>query len=211
MKLASLEGEIWMITDRKGVPDLLTACLNASPFVSAIVLREKDWSFEETADFCNALNEGWDKMSKFQVTPLGFVKPALILNWNGSFDPSSLPIQGLHLGFDLAFSLSKGLQDGRPLLDASPLKIGASIHNQKEWEAVNSLPLDYVILSNIFETPCKPHKQGLGLDGTAAILKTIRADNPAIRAYGLGGLKIQDKAVFTALGLQGIALRSAFF
>lgn len=200
-----------MITDRRGVPDLVKACLKASPFVETIILREKDWSFEDTTHFLKKYHQGWEALALAETLEPPLSKPHLILNWNGTFDPSPLPIQGLHLGADLAAELSSGLREGKELLNKPHWKIGASVHNQKEWEALNSLPLDYVILSNIFETSCKPEKEGLGLEGTAALLCTIRTDCPFLKAYGLGGLKIEDREALTALGLQGIALRSAFF
>lgn len=208
-----------MITDRSQVPDLVRACVAAAPQVSTILLREKDWSFNETAAFCHQLQLALDKAGFADGSPATLsltqsqVKPRLILNWNGLFDPAELPIQGLHLGFELACQLAASPPDGK--LDfqlKKPLwKIGASVHHPKEWDAVCSLPLDYVLLSNVFATPCKPHKEGLGLLGTETLFKVIQRDQPAIQAYALGGLKPQDLERIMALGLQGIALRSAFF
>lgn len=199
MKLAKSKDEIWMITDRSQVPDLVTACLEAASQVSTILIREKDWSLEETSAFCQRLLKGYEK--------------DLILNWNGGFDPSSLPLQGVHLSFDMAYGWACSPSEGPTLLkQKKPLwKIGASVHSEKEWEALKGLPLDYVLLSNVFATTCKPHKAGLGLLETERLCKVIQKDAPSTQVYGLGGLKMADLEKITALGLQGIALRSAFF
>lgn len=204
MKSDNSKGEIWMLTDRHQVPDLVKACLNAATQVSTILIREKDWSFDETAGFCHGLSGALHPAAS---------KPQLILNWNGRFDPTDLPIQGLHLGFDLASTLVTARPECLPLFQKKkPLwKIGASLHSEKEWEAIRSLPLDYVLLSNVFMTSCKPGKEGLGLEGTEKLFKGIQRERPALQAYGLGGLKTSDLEKITALGLQGIALRSAFF
>lgn len=208
-----------MVTDRYRVPDLVSACVAAAHQVSTILIREKDWSFDETAAFCRHLEVALDRAG-FTDGPTATlsstqspVKPRLILNWNGLFDPSPLPIQGLHLGFELACKLAASSPDKYHFFQLKrPLwKIGASVHHQREWEAVRSLPLDYVLLSNVFATPCKPHKEGLGLLGTETLFKAIQGDKPGIQAYALGGLSIQDLDSITDLGLQGIALRSAFF
>lgn len=196
--MANTKGEIWMLTDRHRVPDLTAACLNASAKVSTILIREKDWSLEKTAEFCHGLVH---------------TQPRLILNWNGTFDPTDLPIQGIHLGFELAQNMALPKNECLTILkNKKPLwKIGASVHSQNEWDIIKKLPLDYVLLSNVFETPCKPNKVGLGLNGLASLFEYVQMSNPLIQAYALGGLKTQDLEPITTLGLRGIVLRSAFF
>ncbi len=200
--MARDSGEVWMITDSRQVPNLAANCLFHAPQVDAIVIREKDWSRDQISDFCEGFHASWE-------SPLA--KPDLILNWNGTFDPSPLPIQGLHLGYEVALSLFRQPQLWEECFSSPHWKIGVSIHNQKEWRAVRSLPLHYVMLSNVYETSCKPGKSGLGLPELKSLYNAIQQDCPKIKGYALGGLTFEDQSDIKSLGLHGIALRSAFF
>ena len=205
--MARGEGQVWMITHSPQVPDLVANCLFHAPCVDAIVIREKNWTRDQVSAFCEDFHASLEMPTQENTS----VKPDLILNWNGSFDPGPLPIQGLHLGYEVALSLFRQPQLWEECFSSAQWKIGVSIHNQKEWEAVRSLPLHYVMLSNVYETPCKPGKPGLGLSQLESLFKTIQQDRPDIKGYALGGLTLQDLSSICQLGLHGIALRSAFF
>lgn len=205
--MKSLKSELWMVTDRRLTDDLLLACSRVWPDLDALILREKDWSYEETKSFLEKL------------THKG---PKRLLNWTMAFDPWDLPIDGLHLGFDCAKQLIGGetdfLNSSQSIsemqhsilakIKARKWLLGASIHSIKEWETLSALPLDYVLLSNIFETSCKPGKAGMGLTGLQTLITDIRKTHVTINLIGLGGLRITDGVAMAEAGLQGIALRS---
>ena len=205
--MKSAKTELWMVTDRRLTQDLLLTCSRAYPELDALILREKDWSYEETRSF-------------FQKLP--HRKTKRLLNWNMAFEPWELPIDGIHLGFDCAKQLiggetaspnsSQSISEMQHIIlekiKARKWLLGASVHSIKEWETLSALPLDYVIVSNIFETSCKPGKAGLGLMGLQDLTAAIRKNHASIKIIGLGGLKISSAAAMAEAGLQGIALRS---
>jgi thiamine monophosphate synthase len=195
--------ELWMITDRQLVSDLPAACGRVWKDIDCLILREKDWTLEETQVFFERLSV-YSEKDKHPVRRL--------LNWTMNFEPWSLPIDGLHIGAKCAKDNWKMLQIDSQIRNQMVLRhwcLGISIHSLKEWREVEQLRPDYLVISNIFETDCKPGKLGMGLESLESLISVIKINRPDIVLIGLGGLNKKHLSELETTGLKGIALRSA--
>lgn len=194
--------ELWMVTDRQLVTDLPAACGRVWKDIDCLMLREKDWTLEETQVFFERLS-AYSEIDKHPVRRL--------LNWTMDYEPWTLPIDGLHIGAECAKKNWQAL-----LVDSQIRKkmlqrhwcLGISIHSIREWHEVAALRPDYLVISNLFETDCKPGKSGLGLESLEAMINVIKNKRPDIFLVGLGGLKKTHLVELKSTGLRGIALRS---
>ncbi len=207
---------LWMITDSSlcttGDDEATTCqtlagiCSRTWTALAALILREKRWDYETVLSF-------WETVAlKTGPVAEGLEEPPLrLLNWPMTYEPWTLPIDGLHLDAVAATTMLKHPEiymQFRVNLESKKWLIGLSIHNYKEWTQWRVLKPDYILLSNIYETDCKVGKAGLGIVGATELLSKIKQDRPEIRIIGLGGLKRSDMLDMTAIGLDGIALRS---
>lgn len=208
--------KLWMITDSsllKPVPSnqamsqmLAEKCSRHWSELAAIVLREKRWELETVQLFWEAL-----ACNVSYASGEAQRQPLRLLNWPMTYEPWTLPIDGIHLDAVAANTLLKYPDIYEPFIKRIEEKkwlIGLSIHSYSEWALWRDLKPDYIFLSNIYETDCKVGKIGLGIDATAALLTKIRQDCPKVSIIGLGGLKRSDLPEMREIGLNGIALRS---
>jgi thiamine monophosphate synthase len=196
--------QLWMVTDRHLVSDLAEAYRLVEDEIDAVIIREKDWSLEALEAFLESIGT-CDMQSEVNA-------PLRILNWHMGFEPWHLPLNGIHLGFECAKVIIQNAekrQDFKHRLEQRNWVLGISIHSEAEWLAASELNPDYVLIANIFETPCKPDKKGMGIEAVASLVKTIQSSQVGVVCIGLGGLKQADMNRMMALGLSGIALRSA--
>lgn len=210
--------QLWMVTDRHLVKDLAEAYRLVENEIDAVIIREKDWSLEALEAFLEKMNAcnvqagaGTEGMEDVSVS-LQCGKPLRILNWHMGFEPWHLPINGIHLGFECAKVMVENAekkQEFKHRLEQKNWVLGVSIHSEAEWLAASELNPDYVLIANIFETSCKPDKKGMGIEAVASLVKMIQSSQADLVCIGLGGLKQADMNRMMALGLSGIALRSA--
>ncbi len=195
--------ELWMITDRQLVSNLPAACGRAWKDIDCLILREKDWTLEETQVF-------FEKLSTYSENDKHPVRR--LLNWTMNFEPWSLPIDGLHIAAECAKENRQALKVDsliRRQMIQRQWCLGLSIHSIEEWRELAEIQPDYIIISNVFETDCKPGKLGLGLESLQIMITVIKKERPDIFLIGLGGLKKKHLCELEATGLMGIALRSA--
>lgn len=194
--------ELWMVTDRNLVNDLPEACGRVWKEIDCLILREKDWILEETQVFFEQLT-AYDEKDQRPVRRL--------LNWTMAFEPWTLPIDGLHIGIECAKKNRQAFSMTSPLRKQMIQKhwcLGISIHSVEEWHEIAELQPDYVLISNVFKTDCKPGKLGMGLENLKMMIGAIKMERPDLLLIGLGGLKKHHLTELDATGLNGIALRS---
>ena len=137
----------------------------------------------------------------------------MVLNWPMTYEPWDLKIDGIHLNGKAAryYVANEGQCDAlQQAIHQKKWHLGLSIHRVEEWDALKGLEPSYVMVSNVYETDCKPGKPGLGIEGTKGLTSAIHHDYPSIICIGLGGLKRSDEPQMQVMGLDGIALRSEF-
>lgn len=149
------------------------------------------------------------------VTSVKRASPQCLCLVNGPVDWSnwqSLGLDGLHLPFAKAMGIlgsgemRRCLQTMRTEGTQPTFKLGVSVHSLSEWVGIQALQPDYLLISNCFETSCKPGVTGKGPD----FVQTMRAAIPAaIPLIGLGGITHENMNAVMAAGLSGIAVRSA--
>lgn len=207
MKSASL----WMITDTGlcqsiETPDspeavLLKYCQKYWHQLDALIVRELHWTKAMVADFIERLPKN------------SLNNPRVLLNWPQTYEPWDLPISGIHLSGKAAQPYLKNERQRQFLkenLKAKGWALGVSVHSFEAWDALKVLEPSYVLISNVYETSCKPGKNGLGFEGTQQLVDYVRCTHPHVDCIGLGGLKCTDEAQVTQMGLNGMALRSEF-
>lgn len=201
--------KLWMITDSSlcrptsaqetAASTLLSYCQKHWASLDTIIIREPYWTKPKLVSWLEMLPQ---KLGSH---------PKLVLNWPMTYEPWDLPIDGIHLNGKAADHFMSDPVQCQILLQhvqSNDWQLGLSIHSGEEWAAWRALAPSYVLISNVFETACKPGKQGLGLDGTKALACQIRQDAPGTNCIGLGGLKASDAEDLLKMGLDGLALRS---
>jgi thiamine-phosphate pyrophosphorylase len=106
---------------------------------------------------------------------------------------------GLHIGQD-----DMDAPTARTLIGPDMI-LGLSVETEGLAAAVDPALVDYAGIGPVFATPTKPdHKQPIGFDGLARLIKTCRV--PAVAIGGLKAAHVRD--VFSA-GADGLAVVSA--
>jgi thiamine-phosphate pyrophosphorylase len=106
---------------------------------------------------------------------------------------------GLHIGQD-----DMDAPTARALIGPDMI-LGLSVETEGLAAAVDPALVDYAGIGPVFATPTKPdHKQPIGFDGLARLIKTCRV--PAVAIGGLKAAHVRD--VFSA-GAHGLAVVSA--
>jgi thiamine-phosphate pyrophosphorylase len=106
---------------------------------------------------------------------------------------------GLHIGQD-----DMDAPTARTLIGPDMI-LGLSVETEGLAAAVDPALVDYAGIGPVFATPTKPdHKQPIGFDGLARLIKTCRV--PAVAIGGLKAAHVRD--VFSA-GAHGLAVVSA--
>jgi hydroxymethylpyrimidine kinase/phosphomethylpyrimidine kinase/thiamine-phosphate diphosphorylase len=179
--------QLYWVTEGRGVDpqvwlDRAEAALAAG--VSCLQLRDKAASNQELAERARAIRA---LCHRYDV-------PFVI---NDRVDLAlAVGADGLHLGQDDVDPVS-----ARQALPASVF-IGWSIEGIEQVERARTLPVDYVAVSPVFETPTKRDTApALGLEGLAA----ARA-RTALPLVAIGGIDAGNAATVIAAGADGIAV-----
>lgn len=135
-----------------------------------------------------------------------------LLNWQGSFEVNTLPIDGIHLSVEAWKKLYFKIND---LQNAKVLQnnLSLAIHSYEEWLEAYALGYrpTYILISPVFETTCKPGVVPLGLGQARELSLHIHKDEPKIKVVGLGGFNFASETLCMKAGLDGFAMRSGFF
>jgi thiamine-phosphate pyrophosphorylase len=111
---------------------------------------------------------------------------------------------GVHIGWD-----DIEPADARLLLGKQAI-IGLSLKTIAQAQAAPLALLDYVAIGGVFVTQSKDNPDPpVGLDGFAAILKTVRARAPQMRVCGIAGINASNATDVIAAGADGVAVISA--
>ncbi len=154
-----------------------------SPF--AIVLREKDLSLPEyvrlaakVSDICRQYNIQFIAHSHANI---------------GEY----ISVDALHL------PLPKLLQTSSRELSLYKT-IGTSVHSIEEAELALSYGAGYLIVSNIYETPCKPGVAGKGVE----LIRNVRSATD-IPIYALGGITAENASLVMYAGATTVCYMSS--
>lgn len=83
--------------------------------------------------------------------------------------------------------------------------IGVSTHNLDEALKAQRAGADYIAIGNIFRTPSKPEKKGIGIKGLAGISREIK-----IPVVAIGGINSKNIDQIRAVGVERVAVIRAF-
>ncbi len=182
--------KLMLVTHRKDIPvsaylDFIKAC--AASGTSSVQLREKNASDDFLFDLGMRLKSVLDPYNV-----------PLIVNDNVDL-AIRLDAAGVHLG----------QTDGDPVAARAALGpdkiIGVSIEYLEELETANTMPLDYVAASAVFDTVNKSNLKTLwGLDGVRMLSE--RSKHPLM---GIGGIHHGNAGDVIKAGAKGVAVIGA--
>ncbi|MCY6484187.1 thiamine phosphate synthase [Clostridium aestuarii] len=175
---------LYLITNRNIIKagDLYSVIKEAADGgVDAVILREKDLSFEELLPIADKIKDIIENKN---------VK--LIIN--GNMDVAKkIKAHGIHIGFK-KFMEQKHEFDGL---------VGVSVHSLEEAVLAEKNGADYVFASHVYETDCKKGLKPRGIN----FIKKIR-ENIGITLIGLGGINEKNAQEVICAGIDGIAVMS---
>lgn len=177
--------KIIAVTDRKSAGPTFLSRIEAiaGSGVDAIMLREKDM---EEGD-CAILAELVDMSC-------GFHDVEFIVN--SFIDIAGIRRSKLQLPMDL-------LRENHGSLMG--FEYGASIHSVEDLREAENMGASWVIFGNVFETGCKPGKEGAGIDALREICEIS-----SIPVYAIGGIKPNNARSCMEAGAAGICVMSAY-
>ncbi|PAB59510.1 hypothetical protein CCE28_09860 [Anaeromicrobium sediminis] len=149
--------------------------------VNAIVLREKDLSYDELIIIAKDIK---DKIQHKDVL--------FIINRNLKV-AKEINLDGYHMGFH---DLVKEKPKWHKLL-------GVSVHSLEEAIIAEEKGASYLLASHVYETDCKKGLKGRGID----FIKEIR-ENVNIPVIALGGINHENVEEVMSTGVEGVAVMS---
>lgn len=179
--------ELVLITDGIGDSARLARIVSAAVEggLRAVQVREKNRSTAEQAQICRTLRS--------ILSPVDGVLIA-----NGAIEVALTQADGIHLG-EGGMSPSAA----RAVLGADAL-IGYSAHNSDEVEWAVAEGVDYVSLSPVLATDCKPGADGLGVVAAGGLAAKCR-----VPAVWLGGINVETVRDVVQMRPFGVAAMSA--
>lgn len=85
------------------------------------------------------------------------------------------------------------------------LKVGCSVHSLREAVYAQSCGMDYLMISPIYETECKP-----GVEAKTPLFIAEIKNQIEIPVYALGGINRQNKDNCIRAGADGVCMMSAY-
>jgi len=177
--------KIIFITNRFLCPEELTKrveflCLNG---IKTFILREKDLSFKEYLDLAKDIIEITNSFNAETILH-SFIEVARELNH-----------KKIHLPMESLIKNHKKIKD----FDI----IGASAHSVEDAVIAKKLGANYITLSHIYKTDCKPGLEPRGLELIRDTIKTVDID-----IYGLGGIKFSNMENVINVGAKKVCIMS---
>lgn len=190
--------KLFLITDEMYEPQLLTQCQGAvCGGTDAVIHRSAGTSTKVLKTFFDTLEKANPKCQRILNGPVNL--SAL----------SEMNMTGIHLSFQRALSYVGSPEAWSCLqekMSQFELTLGVSVHSLAEWTAISKLSPDYVLVSHIFETTCKP---GLAEKGIVFVSEFRNVLPQTTQVIGLGGINLHNCQSVIQAGADGVALRSA--
>lgn len=105
--------------------------------------------------------------------------------------------RGVHLSFSQLQEFQRDEWDG--------LKVGCSVHSVEEADFAQLHGVDYLIVSPIYETNCKP-----GVQEKTPIFITKIKEKVNLPVYALGGIRKENTKACIEAGADGVCMMSAY-
>ena len=177
--------KIIFITNRSLCSEELTKrveflCLNG---IKTFILREKDLSFKEYLDLAKDIIEITNSFNAETILH-SFIEVALELNH-----------KKIHLPLETLIKNHEKIKD----FDI----IGASAHSVEDAVIAKNLGANYITLSHIYKTDCKPGLEPRGLELIRDTIKRVDID-----IYGLGGIKLSNMENVINAGAKKVCIMS---
>lgn len=173
-------------TGQQGIEKMVSISLAVKPFIDFLHIREKGWTAREMETALRKLVRG------------GFPKEKIIVNDRVDVAAAE-EAGGVHLSHhSLRVSKVKRIFPS--------MKVGASIHSIADGVSMQEEGADYLLYGNIFNTPSKAGKSGVG---TLTVMELVEFVN--IPVIAIGGIKPANVQDIIASGAAGIAVLSGIF
>lgn len=177
--------KIIAVTDRKlcirGLEEQVRLIAEAG--ADMVVLREKDLGHEEYSVLASSLRD-------------------ICREHNVEFCINTFADIASELGVETVWIPYRDLvENGRP----SIRKVGVSVHSEKEAYDAADRGADFIVYGNIFETSCKPGKEGKGFDEIRMI--SVNSDVPV---YAIGGITAGNMQQVHDCMVDGACIMSGF-
>ena len=88
--------------------------------------------------------------------------------------------------------------------------VSVSCHSVEEAVYAAGAGADQIVLGTIFETQCKPGKDGAGLDFLKEVCVAVQKVNPDVKIYAIGGIKPDNIENVLEAGADGGCMMSWF-
>ncbi|WP_041468107.1 thiamine phosphate synthase [Chlamydia felis] len=179
-----------LITDRKNIPvdeyvDFVVACVHSG--VTAVQLREKELSHREILGFGEALKSVLDPLE----IPLIISDSVAVC--------MDLDASGVHLG-----QTDGDVIEARELIGPDKI-IGWNVNTLEQLLTANTLPIDYLGLSAMFETQNKPEAAHLwGFSGLEQAVSLC--EHPIVAVGGIDESNASDVIEAGAAGIAAIGV-----
>ncbi|MBH9965085.1 hypothetical protein A6P54_08140 [Bacillus sp. MKU004] len=173
-------------TGQQEMNEMISISLAVRSYIDFLHIREKTWTARELAEAVTLLIEG------------GLPPEKIIIN--DRVDVASvMGIRGAHLG-------CHSLRVSDVKRSFPDLKAGRSVHSVYEAVSLQVEGADYLVYGNVFSTPSKKGKDGMGTKNLKAVVDAV--DLPVI---AIGGIKPGNTKDIICTGAAGIAVLSGIF
>lgn len=179
------ERKLYVITNRKLINkgDVFTVVEGAiSGGADAVILREKDLSYEELLPMAQKLKD----ITAFKNIPL-------IINGNIEV-AEKVKASGIHLSYEYFIKNQINFKGIR----------GVSVHTVEEAVNAEKLGANYILAGHVFETDCKKGLQGRGIAFIENICNKVK-----IPVIGIGGINESNIKLVLKAGASGVAVMSS--
>lgn len=167
----------------------------ALPYVSAILLREKDLNETEYLDLARSVIErvgsANQERARQQIAPIQLILHQFLAV------ARSLSHPAIHLPFATFLEQHAALDDFTI--------VGTSIHSLSDAQTAQQYGATYVTAGHIYPTNCKPDLPARGLD----FLQEVTS-NTELPVYGIGGIHPHNADTIVPAGAAGVCMMSEF-
>lgn len=172
-------------TGQQSMTKLIEIASQIYPWVTAIHIREKNWSDLQIINTIQQMIDRGVPRSQLRINS----RPQLAVDMN---------IGGIHLSENMAY----------PSIDHRPLtwKVGRSVHDLEQALQAEQEGVDYIFYGHIYPTTSKPDRSPRGLIQLEQVCHAVSI--PVIAIGGIQPAHCQD--IYQA-GAKGIAVMSGIF
>lgn len=187
-------------SDRAGLLLKQTERIMKLPFLTQIILREKDMSPEDYYELAKNMSLCVEIENRHRIEK--GLSPVYLTLHNYYAEAISLGCRRIHLPFSKFIELKDTINN----FDV----IGTSIHSIEDAELAIELGATYVTAGHIFATDCKPGLAPRGLDFMSAISNVCHDLDRPLKVYGIGGISTENAGSVLRAGADGVCMMSSF-